>query len=84
MTKTPHELEIILKDNHQNISTLQATLNNEGPYDSYFPHVTTFEIDENQLHYVSTDAASQIFLETHSFPFNPIYQMKTSIIICGI
>ena len=67
----PHELEIILKDNHQNISTLQATLNNEGPYDNYFPHVTTFEIDENQLHYVSTDAASQIFLEDAFIPLQP-------------
>ncbi|MGY8981425.1 MAG: M23 family metallopeptidase, partial [Cytophagales bacterium] len=67
----PHELEIILKDNHQNISTLQATLNNEGPYDNYFPHVTTFEIDENQLHYVSTDASSQIFLEDAFIPLQP-------------
>ena len=74
--ETPHELEIILKDNHQNISTLQATLNNEGPYDSYFPHVTTFEIDENQLHFVSTDASSQIFLEDAFIPLQPYLSNK--------
>ena len=61
--ETPHVLEIILKDNHQNISTFQDTLNNEGPYDNYFPDVNTFEIDENQFHYVSSDAESQVFIE---------------------
>ena len=61
--KTPHELEIILKDNHQNISTFQVLLNKEETYDNYFPDVNTFEIDENQFHYVSSDAVSQVFIE---------------------
>ena len=61
--QTPHELEIILKDNHQNISTLKAILNHEESYDSYYPNVSTFEIDENQLHYVNFDTSSKIFLQ---------------------
>ena len=69
--ETPHELVIILKDNHQNISTLRTTLNNEGPFDNYYPYINTYEIDENQLHYVSTDDASQVFIEDTFITLQP-------------
>ncbi len=67
----PHELEIILKDNHQNISTLEATVNSEAPINHYYPRVNTYEIDENQLHYVSTDSISQVFMDDEFISLPP-------------
>ena len=59
---TPRELEIILRDNHHNISSLKSTLNHENSYENYYPHLQTFEVDENQFHFVSDNNSAEVFI----------------------
>ena len=59
---TPRELEIILRDNHHNISSVKSTLNHENSYENYYPHLQTFEVDENQFHFVSDNNSAEVFI----------------------
>ncbi len=68
---TPHEIEIILKDNHDNISSLKSTLNRENSYENYYPHVHNFEIDENQFHFVSNNKSSKVFIGNKFIQLQP-------------
>ncbi len=65
------KLEIILKDNHGNISSLKTTLNHETSFEYYYPHVHIFEIDENQFHFVSNDNSSKVFMGDRLIQLQP-------------
>ena len=67
----PREIEIILKDNHDNISSLKSTLNRENSYENYYPHVHNFEIDENQFHFVSNNKPSKVFIGNKFIQLQP-------------
>ena len=68
---TPRELEIILKDNHQNISSFKTKLNDENSFENYYPHLRTFEIDENQFHFVSNNSSSKVFIGDRFIQLEP-------------
>ena len=68
---TPREIEIILKDNHDNISSLKSTLNRENSFENYYPHVHNFEIDENQFHFVSNNKPSKVFIGNKFIQLQP-------------
>lgn len=68
---TPSEIEIILKDNHDNISSLKSTLNRENSSENYYPHLHTFEVDENQFHFVSNNKPSKVFIGNKFIQLQP-------------
>lgn len=56
-----YELEIFLRDNFDNITTLSNQVNNRKIVYPEVPQISSFKVQENVLQYVSPDTSSTVF-----------------------
>ena len=74
---TPTDLEIILKDNFENISTFNTTVN-QNTMSPKSPSLNRFDVDENQLHFVTKDSLADIYINGYHSTINPYLSKQGS------
>ncbi len=62
----PHDLRIVLRDNDNNFSEFQATVNRRKVVYPELPEMEKFEILGNQMHFSSTDSIAKVFFHYRS------------------
>jgi len=71
-----HEIEIILRDNFNNFSKLETTINNRRIITEEIPKFKDFEIRDNMLHFRGIDTIAQVYFNSKMSNIKPDFILK--------